>query len=231
MAEEDTSVTFSAPEQVTANDRPVEEKQTPAVDTEAIARIIDEKLSKFADEFGRKQQGLRRKQEERIAKQVSEVVAAQRAAGVEVTNEQSQALESYFRKQVEVDESPAVEPPAPKADKSADSTTEHVNRTIQKIYDKVGLRLEKNDPEAEGLDKVADPYEFIEEVRARVERKAKRISVSPETRLPGMGAGLTPGSESKETLGAKLEELLSNPTKNWKEIQEVKAKLKPLLTK
>ena len=148
-----------------------------------------------------------------------------------MTNEQSQALESYFRKQVEADESPAVEPPAPpKADKG-DSTTDHVNRTIQKIYDKMGLRLEKTDPEAEGLEKVADPYEFIEEVRARVERKAKRISVSPETRLPGMGAGLTPGSESKETLGAKLDDLLRDPTKNWKEIQEVKAKLKPLLTK
>lgn len=230
MAEEN-SVTFSAPEQVTANDRPAEEKQTPVVDAEAIAKMLDEKLSKFADEFGRQQQGLRRKQEDRIAKLVNGAVAAQREAGVEVTNEQSQALESYFRKQVEADESPAVEPPAPpKADKG-DSTTDHVNRTIQKIYDKMGLRLEKNDPEAEGLDKVADPYEFIEEVRARVERKAKRISVSPETRLPGMGAGLTPGSESKETLGAKLDDLLRDPTKNWKEIQEVKAKLKPLLTK
>ena len=233
MAEEAKSVTFSNQEQVTANDRPEADKQTPpAIDVEALKQSIVSEVKTILVENQKHEQGLRKKLENRVAKTMNDIVAAQRAAGVEMTKEQSQILESSVRQQVEADDSQVDETPTPQAkpaDKKADPVTEHVNRTVQKIYEKAGITLEESDPEAQDLKGVTDPVEFVELVREKVAEKAKRVNVSPEARIPGMGAGFTPGSETKDSLGTKLNELLKDPTKNDKQIREVSAKLKPLI--
>jgi len=228
--ETSTSVSFPNVEQVEANNRQDKGKQTPAVDIEALAKVIEERLDKKFDEFGRKQQGLRKKQEDRISKTVNDLLTAQRAAGVEMTKEQTQLLESHVRQQVEAEDVKADEPPAPQKADKADPMQEYVANGIKEIFDEFGV-VNTNDPESEGLNSINDPVKFLLELRKRAEKKAQRINVPPEARIPGMGAGYTPGSETKESLGAKLNELLKDPTKNGKEIQEVSAKLKPLLKK
>ena len=220
------NVTFSKVEQVEAKDRPAEEKQTPSLDVEALKQSIVSEVKTILVENQKHEQGLRKKMENRVVKTMNDIIAAQRAAGVEMTQEQSQILESQVRQQVEADDSQVEDAPTPqKKEADKDPIAEFVNKSVEKIYAKAGFGLGKNDPEAEGLDKITDADDFIIEVSKRVAQKAERIKVKPETQLPGMGAGYTPGSETEGTLAKKLIELLNSPEKDWVQIKDVKAKL------
>jgi hypothetical protein len=224
MPEENkTSVSFPNLEQVEANNRQEEGKQTPAVDLEALAKMFEERLDKKLDEFGRKQQGLRKKQEERIRQTVNDLLAAQRAAGVEMTKEQTQLLESHVRQQVEAEEVKAEEPPAPQKADKADPMQEYVANGIKEIFDEFGV-VYTNDPEAEGLDKISDPVKFLLELRKRAEKKAQRLKVPAEARTPTMSTSGQAGNMESEY----KKEMLANRGKGYKVGEEIKEKYRKL---
>ena len=165
-----------------------------------LGKGLDERFSSFEDTVARQIQSLSDKAESRITKQVNEQLgqldtqfADLKAAGVPVTDEMLQNAKAKV-----VQDSLAVqaseggdgkEPIAP-----VDPVNDFINARTQQLYQEYGLVVERDDPEAKGIDQ-SDPWKFLNTLEVQLQTKKERVgdvpdkAANPAATMPALGTG------------------------------------------
>jgi nucleotidyltransferase/DNA polymerase involved in DNA repair len=201
----DHEVTFSAPaagpEGEGAGVEQKTEKQTQALDVDAlierVGKLVDDRLS----DHDRRQQGLRRKQEDRIRKEYERLAGAAKVTGVELTEQHKQTLFNQATQAVLGEgEEEATEPAKP--GKSEVTTPPAGQTTTAKtadperdaIFKATGVTVNSEDPEAEELKGATSRDEWLQKLLAAALKKKQRQSTTPGARLPSLGSGGIPNN-------------------------------------
>lgn len=165
-----------------------------------IAQIIDERL----DRFNRQQQSLRDKQESRIKNEIQKQIGLMQKAGVEVTDEMKQRIETVAREdfanefQQSNDSSGTEGQPKPRMDQREMNPKEQlVNSEVDKLDQQYGFSINQDDPEAKDI-QTDNPFEFVRKYEKALIAKAERLSVpgqtNPAAQLHMAGGSGTPGN-------------------------------------
>lgn len=107
-----------------------------------------------------------------------------------------------------------------------DMSVAFVQSAMQKLNAQHGLALNPDDPEAEGMEKVTDPFEFVRLYQDGISRKAQRVAIPPQARVASAVTGAVKPATTLESLTAELEGLISNPRlEDLPRIQELQREL------
>lgn len=136
-------------------------------------------------------------------KKVDEVIALQKAAGLQITPVQESALRAqvYDKALKELgteegsDSAPAAQQgfqddPSQAAQKAAAAV---INGMAEEIYKKAGIMVMPDDPEASMVDQ-SSPVAFLTTLQQAVEKKKQRVQTAPEARITSLGRGQQPNT-------------------------------------
>lgn len=187
-----------------AEDAPKTQTQTVLPDDifDRFGQIVDQRL----EQFSRTQQSRSDKQEARIRKEVDNRIAAARQAFGDVTPEQEKQIASVTRSQLQSEQDFSGELPAqgktPETQAPQTTGTNHieiaVNNRVNALYQEYGLELDDQDPEAQGIAEITDPFKYTQAVERALEVKKQRLAQTGETPKPPQtnihtgGGGNTP---------------------------------------
>jgi hypothetical protein len=195
---EQNQTAFSNQEQGNAT-RPDAEKQplqapVPMVPLDEVANIVATQVAATLDKWNREQQGLRKKSEDRVKREVSAQLQSLQDAGLQVTNEQAKQIERTARQRIE-DELGNDDQPKPQPAQAA--PTLDINGEIESLNREYGTYLDEKDPEAQAAKKImaegGSPVKFLREYEKGLEAKRKRIGTPPEARIPSLATSNSPG--------------------------------------
>jgi len=167
---------------VTENVEPkTEEKQGAEPLTEQKVLEIAQKAADEASERTiRKFQSLTDKAEQRVKKEVEQVVTDLKAAGIEVSQQQKAELENKTRQRVQSDSNQVgqVAQPAPQGE-PVDPTVERVQSRAHKLEEKYGVTIAQNDPEVKLVTwDNPDPFQFLDQYEVALKAKVDRTKAN-----------------------------------------------------
>jgi len=174
----------------------VTQAQSAGLTIEAVGKLFDERLEKFQQ----REQANRNRMENRLRQEVERQVKTLAAAGIQVTDEQRQALTQATAQQIATEaplpqENPPVQAGQPvTGSEPGDATTRELNTWADKQVQTANMDVEETDPEAELID-FASPDKFKATFQAALAAKTARVNrPDAAARLPTIGAGATPGN-------------------------------------
>jgi len=195
---------------------------------ETVQGLIQQGVKAAMEEIRRTEQSQRDKLEARIRRETEQRLAAMKAAGIEVTDDQRKAVETVTRKQIA---EPVEEP-----------DNDPISEAASAMMDKAGVEILESDPEAALMKAARSPEEYLAATKKAIALKKARDGgakatikpqAEPETpepqdnpasRVVQTGTG-GPGA-GKEALTRELMDLLAHPKKeNLPRIRELREKL------
>lgn len=225
------------PESVSGEGTQVQEQVKPILTKEDIRLTVEEVVEKTMNDFNRKQQSIRDKQEARFNKQLQAVQGALKAAGVDPSTlqpDQIRAVEQSIRQHTIAEDASTDQPAqADGKEQSANGKTVTAADTFAaNLEEAFGFELTEADPEAARVKEAKTLPEFKKAYREALEEKRARMAqqdkANAANRLVGASAGGL-GAESIEGLTAQLTALLKSPTKaDLPKIDEIQRRLASL---
>lgn len=165
-----------------------------------LGKGLDERFSSFEDTVARQIQSLSDKAESRITKQVNEQLgqldtqyADLKAAGIPVTDEMLKNAKAKVVQDslaAQASEGGDGKEPVP----TDDPVNDFINARTQQLYQEYGHVIERDDPEAKGIDQT-DPWKFLNTLEVQLQAKKERVGDAPEKEanppatMPALGTG------------------------------------------
>lgn len=181
--------------------------------------------------------------DKRVAEETAKLnssIETLRAGGIEVPDEQVRAARRAIldRALLQNDDitppspSPASPPESGKGEGPAPTqlTPEaaYVKLTMSELNSQFGTTLEPDDPEAEGMQEVTDPFAFIRMYRENIQKKAQRVAVPPQARVASVVNGSNVAPTTLQAVTDELAQELASPKKDLGKIQKLSAQLSKL---
>lgn len=171
-------------------------------------------IAQVKEDIARQTQSLTDKAASRIDKRVKDglenlnkVIALQKKAGIELTDEQIRAarMQIYDEAIDSEDDShlPGLPPRAAQsgqidgANQAQAAVVAFVNKQADKMMKKAGVELDSSDPEASMLVQDKGPDEYLDSLEAALHKKAQRVKTPPEARIPTLGSGAATNLEAQ----------------------------------
>ena len=227
-----TDMTFKAPDLPGA---PVEdagsEKQTQTAPESAdLATLVAKQVKAELDRWNREQQGLRKKVSDRITRETDEQLKSLKETGIDVSDQQAQAIQKRIRQRLEEEFPEAPEPqstqtsqPAPEKPQTDEALKRFVQDQMRETFADYGVTIYESDPESKELDN-SSPSAFLRSLKAACVKKAARANIPVNARMPSSAASSY--VPSGQAALAELQRLLEHPTKaDLPRIQELRKKV------
>lgn len=208
---------------------PAQEATTPQITLDDIRAT----MQSMFQEHDRQAQSARDKQEARIGKQLANVQAALKAAGLEIQPDQMRQVEQVVRQQQATADNVSDEPPAQggKQERGQDGNAQvnPIDAYVNGLHEAYDFELNENDPEAAPVKQAKSEKEFKKLYKTAMDSKAQRLEQEGKrdaaNRLPGAGGGGM-GADSIDGIVNQLTELTKNPSpQNLAKIKELKGRL------
>lgn len=212
---------------------------TPQQFAELEARLLQQ-VERTAQSFADKNASrLDKRYRDEIVK-LNTAVETLKSQGISVSDEQVRAArQAAFDRVLQEDD--AISPPSPGQptpsqngidpgvpQPQADPITSFVKNSMASFDAQYGVEVLPTDPEAEGMEAITNPYEFLKRYEAAAQAKAQRMAVPPQARVASPIAGAQNAPSTLQAAIAELESLNAKPRleniQRMRQLQEIIAK-------